>query len=286
MTAAAKSGELFAAEERGEEGEGGCSGGLADDGGGRGEEALGVGEAGDVSGAVFGEVAEDVAVERDDGDAEHEREGEANPLAEAGMVEVEDGLVTHAGAVGSVGVEEEGPEIGSGEGPDAEGGDAHAIGEEEAAGDDAEVVDERGDGLVGELFADEEDGGKDSAGEEEELAGEEDAGDAGAEKALGRVGIEVDADVEGGEDLCEEDGSAEDDDHGVEDDGEGAFAFGLVVVGAVALEDGDEGDGGGSTDEEVVDQFGEEEGYVVGVGVMTRSELVGDVLVADEADDP
>ena len=280
-----EAGELVAAEERGEEGEGGCSGGLADDGHGGGEEALGVGEAGDVSGAVLGEVAEDLVVEGDDGDAEHEREGEANPLAEAGVFEVEDGLVAHAGAVGSVGVEEEGAEVGSGEGSDAERGDAHAAGEEGSAGDDAEVIDERREGLEGELFADEEDGGEDSAGEEEELAGEEDAGDVGAEDAFGRGGVEVEADVVGGEDLGEDDGGAEDEDHGVEDDGEGALAFGFVVVGAVAVEDGDEGDGGCSADEEVVDELGEVEGYVVGVGVVACAEFVGDELVADEADD-
>ncbi len=117
------------------------------------------------------------------------------------------------------------------------------------------------------------------------MRGEEDAGDAGAEEALGRGGVEVDAGEERGEDFGEEDGAAEDDDHGVEDDGEGALAFGFVVVGAVAVEDGDEGDGGGSADEEVVDPLGEVEGYVVGVGVVACAELVGDVLVADKADD-
>ena len=57
------------------------------------------------------------------------------------------------------------------------------------------------------------------------------------------------------------------------------------LLDAVAVEDGDEGDGGGSADEEVVDPFGEIEGDVVGVGVVACAELVGDVLVADEADD-
>jgi hypothetical protein len=99
-----EAGELVAAEERGEEGERGSSGGLADDGHGGGEEALGVVEAGDIAGAVFGEVAEDLVVEGDDGDTEHEGEGEANPLAEAGVFEVEDAVISEASAVGSVGV--------------------------------------------------------------------------------------------------------------------------------------------------------------------------------------
>ena len=234
---------------------------------------------------MLGEVAEDLVVEGDDGDAEHEWEGEAYPLAETGVFEVEDAVVAEAGAVGSVGVEEEGAEDGSDERADTEGGDARAGGEEDSAEDDAEVIDEGRDGLEGELFADEEDGGEDSAGEEEELRGEEDTGDAGAEDSLWGRGVEVDAGEEWGEDLGEQDGAAEDDDHGVENDGERAFAFGFVVGGAVAVEDGDEGDGGGAADEEVVDPLGEVEGYVVGVGVVAGAELVGDVLVADEADD-
>jgi len=79
---------------------------LPDDGRGCGEETLGVGEAGDISSAVFGEVAEDLIVERDDGDAEHERQGETNPLAKAWVFEVEEGLVSHTSAIGSIGVEE------------------------------------------------------------------------------------------------------------------------------------------------------------------------------------
>ncbi len=111
------------------------------------------------------------------------------------MVEVEDAVVAEAGAVGSVGVEEEWAEDGSDEGADAEGGDAHAVGEKDSAEDDAEVVNEGRDGLEGELFADEENGGEDSAREEEKLCGEENAGDAGAEDALGRGGVEVDAEM-------------------------------------------------------------------------------------------
>ncbi len=108
---------------------------------------------------MLGEVAENLVVEGDDGYAQHEREREAHPLAETGVFEVEDGLVAHACAVGSVGVEKEGSEVGSGEGAYAEGGDAHAAGEECSADDDADVIDEWCERLEGELFADKEDGG-------------------------------------------------------------------------------------------------------------------------------
>ena len=67
---------------------------------------------------MFGEEAADLAVESDDGYAQHEGEREANPLAQTGVFEVEDGLVAHAGAVGAVGVEKKSAEIGSGECPD------------------------------------------------------------------------------------------------------------------------------------------------------------------------
>ncbi len=107
----------------------------------------------------------------------------------------------------------------------------------------------------------------------------------GGEDAFGRVGIEVEADVVASEDLAEDDSGAEDEHHGVEDDGERSLAFALVVVGAVALEDGDEGDGSCPADEEVVDEFGEVKGYVVSVGIVACAELVGDELIADEADD-
>src|SRR5271170_1012535 len=201
------------------------------------------------------------------------------------MFEVEYAVIPEASAVGSVGIQQEWAEDGSDESADAEGGDAHAAGKENAAKDDAEVVDERRDGLEGELFADQKDGGKDASSEEKELRGEQDAGDARAEDANGRGGIEVDASEGGSIDFGEEDSSAEDDSHRVENDGEGTLAFGFVVGGAIAVEDGDEGDGGGSADEEVIEQLGEDEGDVVGVGVVACAELVGDVLVADEADD-
>ena len=96
--------------------------------------------------------------------------------------------------------------------------------------------------------------------------------------------FEVKTNVERSENLGEDNGCAEDKDHGVEDDGERALTFHLVVIGTVAVENGDEGDGGGAADEEVVDEFGEVEGDVVGVGVMADAESVGDELFAQETE--
>ena len=160
------------------------------------------------------------------------------------------------------------------------------LGEEDGSEDDAEVVDERRDGLVEEDLADEEARAEDSADEEEERAGEDDAGEAGAEeRALGGEFGEGDAGVEGGEELGDQDGDGEDDHHGVEDDGERAVCALFVAGVAVAVEDGDEGDGGYSADEEVAEHVGELEGGVVGVGGLAGAEDVVDVFCADEAED-
>ncbi len=200
-------------------------------------------------------------------------------------MEVEYGLVADAGAPGGVAVDEEGAGEGAGEGSPGERRDAEGAGEEQAAEDDAERVDQRGDALVGELLANESDGGEDTAGEEEDLAGEEDAGHLRAERGLLGAGGEEALGVDGRQELGEQDDGAEHEQHGVEDDGEGAVAGLVLAALAVAAEDGDEADGGGASDEEVGDQVRELEGDIVGVGARTCAEGVGDVFVADETDD-
>ena len=67
------------------------------------------------------------------------------------------------------------------------------------------------------------------------------------------------------EDFGEQNTGAEDDDHGGENYGEGAVAAVFVAGFAIAVEDGNEGDGGGAADEEVVEEVGEGEGGAVGV---------------------
>ncbi len=216
---------------------------------------------------------------------QHQGQREPHPLAQTGVFKVEDRLVAKTGAIGAVGVEQEWSTNGASQRSHAECGNAHAVGEQHSAEDDAEVIDQRRDGLQGELFAHQHDGGEHSTSKEEELGRQDDACDAGAEQAFGRVGIEVDAGEERGEDLGQQDSDAEHQHHGVEDDGKRAFAFGLVVVSAIAVEDGDEGDGGCAADEEVADPLGQIEGDVVGVRAVACAELVGDVLVAHQADD-
>jgi hypothetical protein len=71
---------LLTLEERGEEGERGCAGGGADDVEGRVEEVFGVADEGDAALGDGGEVVEEEAVEHDERDADHEGEGELEPL--------------------------------------------------------------------------------------------------------------------------------------------------------------------------------------------------------------
>ena len=139
--------------------------------------------------------------------------------------------------------------------------------------------------MIDKDFSDEEAGSEYSSGEEEELAGKEEACEVGAEGGGFRVEAgEKGAGVEGGEELREEDGEAEDDEHGIEDDRQGAVCSGVVSCVAVAVEDGDEGDAGYAADEEVADHVGKLEGGGVGVGQVACAEDVGNVFGADQGE--
>jgi hypothetical protein len=276
--------EAVLTEECGEEGERGCSGGLAEDAHGGGEESSGYGQEGDATGVVRGEIAGDPLVGCDERDADHEGEGEAKPFEEGRVAEVEDGLIVEAVAQCSVEREGGGAQNDSREDADGEGVDTEALMQEDCSEDDAEVVDQRCDGGVDEDLADKQAGAHDSAEEEEELGRKQDAGERGAEGGL--LGVEPakgDTCVERSEDFGEKDTNGEDDGHGVEDDREGTVCAGFVSLGAVAVEDGDHGDRDDASDEEVGEHVGELEGCVVGVGGGACSEDAVDVPGANES---
>src|ERR1035437_2487449 len=94
-------------EERGEEGQRRGSGGHADDAEGRVEEELGVADEGDASLADRSEVVEEVAIEHDERDADHERERELEPFQKSGVTEAQDGAVMQAGVECAEGVRSE-----------------------------------------------------------------------------------------------------------------------------------------------------------------------------------
>jgi hypothetical protein len=159
---------------------------------------------------------------------------------------------------------------------------------EDGAEDDSGVVDEGREGLVEEDFADLEARAHDAADEEEELRRQDEAGHAGAEGGFEGVVAEAfvgEENVFRGEDFGEENAYTEDDEHGGEDDGERSVAAFFVARFAVPVEDGDEGDGGGSADEEVGEEIGEFEGGAVGILGDACAEEDVNVFDADEGQD-
>src|SRR5579862_5128004 len=143
--------------------------------------------------------------------------------------------------MGSDGVEKEWAADGSRDCADGERMNSECVREEDAAEDRSQAVDERCDRLHGELLADEEDGSEDATGEKAELCGKQDAGELCAEVGFGGgESAKPPADVPGGSELGEEDGAAEHQRHGGEDDRHGPLAFGLAALLAIAAEHGDE----------------------------------------------
>jgi len=126
--------------------------------------------------------------------------------------------------------------------------------EEDGAKDDSGVVNDRGKGLIKKNFADLQTRTHDAANEEEQLRGNDDARHGGAESDFGRVVAKAfvgEQDVLRSKDFGQQDAETEDNEHGGENDGEGAVASFFVAGFAIAVEDGDEGYGGCAADEEV-----------------------------------
>ena len=127
------------------------------------------------------------------------------------------------------------------------------------AEDDSGVVDERGEGLVEEDLAHLQARADDASDKEEELCGKHPSGERSAEGKADGVCTEAfieEPDIGGSEDFAEEDADSEHNQHGGEDDGERAVAALFVAGFAIAVEDGDDGDGGRAADEEVGDEVG------------------------------
>ncbi len=172
------------------------------------------------------------------------------------------------------------------ESAEGEAGDAVAVGEDDPTEDDAEVIDERSDGLVGELLAHDKHGAERAADEEEELRGQKDARHVGGERdLLRREAAEEVGDVAAGEYLGENDADGEDDAHHGDDGGERVFAFVFAALLAVAGEDADEGDGDDAAGEEVAHHVRQLEGGAIGVDLAGGAEEAGDVGFAHETDD-
>ena len=211
---------------------------------------------------------------------------EPHPLAQALVVPVEDEAVARAGAVREEPIKKKRPADGARHGADGQRRDADALDEQQAADDGAETVDERRHGLHTELLAHQKHRAKDSTGKEAQLRGQQNAREEHAERGFLRVkAVEPPADVPWGEDFGEDDGRAQHEIHGGEDDGERALAFSLAARFAIAGKDGDKGDGGRAADKEIGDHVGQDKGGVQRVGLHAAAKEPGDVFDADQADD-
>ena len=159
-------------EERSEERQRGGPGGRADDVEGCAEEALGVGDERDAAELGRGEELEEDAVEHDQRDADHKRQGELEPLKESGRAEADDGVVAQAGAEGAQRVEQSGADDDSAERAPGEGEDAKTVMQQQSAEDDSCVVDHRRAGLVEEYLAHLQARAHHAADKKEELRGQ------------------------------------------------------------------------------------------------------------------
>ena len=175
-----------------------------------------------------------------------------------------------------------------GEYADGEGGDAELAVEEDGAEDDSGVVDERGEGLVGKILRTWRRElitlpmkRKSCAGRMRRVMVVQSA----ALRGSSRKPLLARRTYSGAKISARRTPTPEDDEHGGEDDGECAVAALFVAGFAVAVEDGDEGDGGCSADEEVGEEVGEFEGGAVGVLGDAGAEEEVDVFDADEGED-
>jgi hypothetical protein len=159
---------------------------------------------------------------------------------------------------------------------------------EDGAKDDSGVINDRGEGLVQEDFADLQARTHDTANEEEQLRWNDNARHGGAEGDFCRVAAKTfisEQNILGRKDFGQQNAETEHKEHGGEDDGERAVAPFFVAGFAIAIEDGDERDGGCATDEEIGEQIGEFKRCAVGVLRDSGAEQGVDVFDADEGKD-
>ncbi len=139
------------------------------------EQGLGVIDAGDVAGIPAGEVAHDPFVHGDHGEAEHQWDGETQPLLEHGMRDVKVETEAGAAACGSDGVGKEWAEDASDQCAIGKAVNTDPSGKKDPAGDDADVVNERSKSRNQEFALGELDRADHSADIEKELCRKQDA---------------------------------------------------------------------------------------------------------------
>ena len=253
---------------------------------GSGEELLGVAHQRDSAAGGRGKMGNDPTVGGDQGDADHQRQRQPHPLAEACVAPVENGPEASAGAAREDVIQQKRAEERACHGADGQRRDADFVHQQDAANDGAEAVDQRCDGLHAELLPDQQYRPKDSAGKEAQLGRQQDAGQMHAERGFLRVkSAKPPVDIPGRKDFGQPDGCAEHQAHGGHNHGERPLPLHLAPGFAVAGEDGDKGDGGRAADQKVGDHVGQHKCAVERVGRHAAAEEPDDVFDAHEADD-
>src|SRR5271155_1508339 len=202
------------------------------------------------------------------------------------MADIEIGPENRSGAPGAVNLQQEISADGSAEDADRETVDADARVEQDAAQNDADVVDdgrERRDdeAIFGVLHR-----AEDASLVEADLCGEHEAREEygllefGWGEAWGDVFHQM-----RGVDLAEDHQRNQNAAHHRDYRGENAPAFVFALFGDVFGEDGDEGDAERASGDQVVEEIGQSEGGVVGAGSSVGADLVGDGPIAEEAED-
>ena len=171
-------------------------------------------------------------------------------------------------------------------GADGQRRNAELLHQQQAADDGAQVVDERRHRLHVELLAHQQHRAEHAARKEEQLRRQQDARELHAQRRLLRVvAVEPPVDVPGRENLGQQDGRAQHDVHGAENDRERPLPLLLAAGIAIAGQDGDESDRPRPAHQEIRDHVGQHEGAVERVGGHAPAEEPEDVLDPHQADD-
>ena len=282
---AANSSNFFSPNSREKKGSDALADGLSENSYGNCEETLGIVQPGDVADSAGGEVAKDPVIGGDQRDAQHQRDGEAHPLAEGGILHVERGTVAGADFGCSERVDQKRSGNAAGERTEGQGGDSHLASGDHSAADDEHVVDQRAECRKQKQTVREQHRGNDSSNIKEDLRGQKNAREMNAEsQLLGREAVEHPTGELRGEDLGEDGACDQHRGHHRNDDGESFLGVLLALFRQKPGIDGDECDGGGAAGDDVVEPVGEGESGDVGVGLLTGAEGVGDVGLADVSD--
>ena len=169
---------------------------------------------------------------------------------------------------------------------DGEAGHADARGQQNAAENDHHVVEHRRERGNDELSLGILHGAQDAALVKAELRGQHEAREEDDLALFLRSESRGDRRRElRGKDFAEDDQADQQEPHEGHDRGENPPGFVLAILGGVLGEDGNEGDAERGAGDQIIEEIGQGEGGVIGVGHGVRADLVGDGPLAKEAED-